>query len=147
MEDIAVAGLVVLGANGLSRDCSEKLEDFIERDPAAGPAIENLAGNSRGLASAQSNVHDIIDVGEIAGLLTVTVNNRRSAVYNSEHETGEHAGILRCWILARTKNIEVTDGDVLQTVGAPKYLRVHLAYELRHAIRRNGRGGHSLDLG
>src|SRR5712692_4550564 len=61
-------------------------------------------------------------------------------------EFGQHTRIRRTGILARPKDVEITERDVFQTVTVPKGLPVKLADVFRDAIRRDGLRLHAFDF-
>ena len=137
----------MLGFEARAGNFSEKLDHLIQGHPAADPDVENLAGNIGRFAGEQIGLHGVFDVCEIAGYPAVAKNHRLRFVEKSAAEFGEHTGIRRAGILARTEHVEVAQANVLQAVAAAEGLEVELADEFRDAVGRDGHRPHRLDLG
>src|ERR1700675_641173 len=137
IADIARARRVVFCLDLLAGDFFEQFQDIIQRDPGARTTVENLSGSSRSFAGAERFIHDIFDVGEVARLLTIAIDDGRLIFNECEHEAREHAGILRRGVLARPEHIEEADGGILQAIHAAEDLQIKLADILGNAVRRD----------
>ena len=66
----------------------------------------------------------VVHEREVAGLPTVAENDRLAVFEERCAKFGEHAGVGRTGILARTKNIEVAEGNGFEAVAFEKRLTV-----------------------
>ena len=72
-------------------------------------------------------LHDIFYITEIPGLSAVTINYRRHVVQYPGNEIRDHGGIRGVRVLAGTKDIEIPEGNGLQTIDPGKDPEVLLA--------------------
>ena len=98
-------------------------------------------------AAKQIGLHHVIDVREIAALLSVAIDGRLFTRQHLAAKDGQHAGVMRGGILVWTEHVEVTQGHRLEIVHAREGGHVLLAGQLRNSIRRNRAELHVLVLG
>ncbi len=108
--------------------------------------VDDLTGDARGLRRAQVRVHDVGDVGEVARLFAVAVDDGALAGQQRRDEARDDAGILRAGVLPRAEDVEVAQGHRLEAVGARPHLTVELAGELRRRVGRERLRRHLLLL-
>jgi hypothetical protein len=112
------------------------IEQLIEGNTARGGDVDHFAGGVCRLAGAQHAVHDVGDVGEVAGLLTVALNRRRTAFEQRRGEQRDDARIGRPRILARPEYVEIADRDGLEAIELREHLAVLLGDQLLQRIGR-----------
>src|ERR1700727_1624549 len=101
----------------MAGDLAEEVDDLVERDAAADTDVENFAGDAAGcFKREQVGLHGVLDVSKVAGLFAIAENHGSRFVQCSGAEFREHAGVWGAGILARTKNIEVTQRYVFEAV-------------------------------
>ncbi len=109
---------------------------MIQRDPRAAGHVDRLARGRRRLARAQHAVDDVGDVGEVAGLFAVAVDGRAAPRDQRGGKKGDHAGVGRARILARSEHVEVADHHRLEAVEAVKHLTVLAPHRLLQRVGR-----------
>ena len=141
MADLAAPGRLMPGGNLLPGDPLQGSEEFVHRDlPLAGD-VEHLAGNAGFFHGQEVRPDDIFDVGEIASLEPVAVDDRPLSPEEGQDELGHDRGINGLRVLARPEDIEIPEGNGLQLVQAGKNLSVHLSGVFGGGIRGFRVGG------
>src|SRR5262245_40694026 len=93
MADVAGARFFISGPRVRADDLLQFGEQLIDRDPFAYPQVDDPSNRLYGFSRAQISVDHVVDVCEIARLLAVPINHRRSAVEQGRDEFRDHAGI------------------------------------------------------
>src|SRR5581483_2122938 len=107
---------------GVSNDCLKQLKGFVQIETRARCHIEDFTGDfpRRRLCRKQVCVDGIVDVSEVTALLAIAENRWLHVREHLGNELRENAGVLRSRILARSKDIEVTQANRLKAIAAEK---------------------------
>src|SRR5436190_1445619 len=81
--------------------------------PIPAADVEHESAGAGSLPREQVGRHDVVDVGEVAGLRPVTVNFERVAGERPHDEARNDDGVLGGRILSRAEDVEVTEPDGL----------------------------------
>ena len=127
-------------------DPVHRAQQLVQRNAAAGRDVDDLAGRLRRLAGAQHAVDDVGDVGEVARLLAVAVDDRLAVLEKRRREERDDAGVRRSRILPRTEDVEVANRHRLEAVQPREHLAVLFGDELLQRVRRQRSGRHVLAL-
>src|SRR5260370_23991180 len=113
----------------VANDCLERLEGLVQSDAPAAGNIKDFSCHLFGRRSAGQQVggNYVIDRGKIAALFAIAVNRWLLAAKHGSNELGHDSGILRSRVLARSKNVEVTQRNRGQSVDAVEALHIKLA--------------------
>src|SRR5260370_38949822 len=98
------------------------------------------------MACQQIGPDNIVDIGKITALPTVAKNGRTLSIEHEPDELGNHGGILRSWMLARTEDVEVAQTDCLKSKNIVEAATVQFAGTLGYCVRRVWIEGHVLLL-
>ena len=148
IANVAVARRIVLRFEFLAGDFVRAARTvWFSVNAAAGPDVEDFAGNVGSLAGQKIGLHGIVDEREIAGLLAIAKNHGLRLFQEARAEFRQDAGVGRAGILARTENIEVAERDIFEAIAAAERLRVKFADKFGDAVGRDGRGLHGFDFG
>src|ERR1019366_7252019 len=106
------------------------------------PATSNVKVSSRNLiggnvASQQVRLSNIVYVGKVAALFAVPVYGGSFLPQHLRNEDRHHTCIHGRWILVRAEDIEIAQGNCLDSVHGMKRSHVILTSQLRYRIRRN----------
>jgi len=116
-----------------------QINDQLEqRDGLPRCNVEDFARRAlrRRFGGNQIGGNRVADKREVARLPAIAKNHRRFSPQHPGAEPGNDPGIGRRECLARTENVEVAQGDGLQTIEAMKELRVFLAGVFLQSIGR-----------
>ena len=89
MLHITRPGSRILRSYLLAQDRIDSLNQLIQVDPFMAGAVENHSGGRIHLAGQDIGFDHIAHKGEIAGLLAITVNNRRAILQDGLDESGD----------------------------------------------------------
>ena len=120
---------------------------MIQRNARSGADVDDFSAGGGGFAGQQISLHHVFDVGEVAGLLAIAVDQGFGIFQERGAEFREHAGIRRAGVLARAENVEVPKTDVLQSINTAEDVGVKLTHVFGYAVGRNGFGLHGFDFG
>lgn len=114
---------------------------------AEGGVVDLVYGGGIGGGHGQ-HVHldDIVDVGEVAGILAVAVDVGSLVLHELLHEQGNHGGISSVGVLAAAEDVEVAQADVLELVCAGEDVGIELVDVLGYGIGRQWLADYVLDL-
>ena len=104
-------------------------------DPLGGPHTGKQVGGD-----------DIVHIGEVAGLATISKDRRRGAILGGLHEYRDNRRVGRGGALARTKHIEVPEGGPLEDTGASESKHKLLARKFVPCVRGHRLGLHAFHL-
>src|SRR5579871_6132607 len=138
---------LVLGSVFLVQDCGDFGQDLFHRDLFAASDIEDLSGNTGGLACQTIGFHHVGDIGKVARLRSIPIEYRLSLLLQGRDKARNNRRILRIGILARAEHIEVAQADGLQVISMRKSATVLFSCQLTDRIRRARAGTHGLLLG
>ena len=128
------------GRYSFSTRLAEHLADCVgERVDAprlAGGDVHHVARSLGRVGCPDVRVDDVVDVGEVAGLLAVAVDRHGLACVDRGDEARHDRGVLRSRVLARTEDVEVAERDRLEPVDARERDGVALRGELRDRVGR-----------
>src|ERR687883_164254 len=143
MTHIACSYLSILRLHVRSTcDLLQSIEKLVERGSLAASHVDDLADAFRRLGGEHVGGDNVRDVGEIARLLAVAVDDGALIAQERARETRDDAGIFRAWVLTWTEDIEVAQRDCLKIVRAREDLTIVFTDELCHGIRRERIGPH-----
>ncbi len=127
-----------------SRDGREELVQGV-----AGAAGDVDVGAILGpaLARLEVRVHDVVDEGEVARLLPVAVNRRRSVGEEPGHEDRDHRRVVGGGVLLWPEDVEIAQRHRVEPIERAEHAAVVLPHPLLHGIRRQRRCRHVLALG
>src|SRR5437762_10605000 len=149
MLDVPCARWIVGSLALVSDNFLECRKGLVQVHAVTASDIEDLArdGLRRSLACQQVRGDNILNKSEVAALRAIAVNGRLLAAQHDSDELGHHARVLRCWILPRSKYIEVPQRDRFQSIAAVKRLHVEFSRQLGYSVWRNRIGKHFFMLG
>lgn len=85
---------------------------MVDGDALGAGDVDDLAGEGFGGAGGEEvGMDDVVDVGEVAGLLAVAVDEGGFAGGDGFGEGGDDGGVGGVGVLARAEDVEVTEGD------------------------------------
>ena len=145
---VADARRALLVARRAPRHPAEHREQVEERGPLAGADVRRGArgdgGRPRG--GEQIRQHHVLDVGEVARLQSVAVDDRRDVGGQRLEEERDHRRVGRRGALSRAEDVEVAERDALDQPGAGEREHVLLTGQLLGRVRRAGERLAVLDL-
>src|SRR5262245_55124806 len=107
MLDVAVARFGIYRRDLFADDSVDLVEHGVHRYPVAASDIEHLTADTRNTAGEQICFNGILNVGEIAGLQTISINGGPSPLkYGGDKERQDTTVLGRC-ILPWPKHVEV----------------------------------------
>lgn len=134
--DIALAVRAIDRLDILAEGIDKGLVDIIEILTTAISDIEGLAGSlMRSQASFQIGFDNILDIGEVAALLAVTVDSRALVIQEHLDELGDDGGIGAMRVLPPAEDIEVSQAVSIEAI----MHRVHLCPLLVAALGKSVR--------
>jgi len=111
---VAWAGRFVDRLDLLAHDLHDGAGERQEVDPLPAGDVEGAL--CLALHRFYIGLDDVFDVGEVAGLSSVAVDDRRPAGQDLLHEVRDDGGVLGVRVLVRAENIEVPEADGLEAV-------------------------------
>ena len=90
---------------------------------------------------------DVVDVGEVAAVFAVAVDQRRLMVHQLLHEQRYHRCIGAVGVLPPAEHVEIAQADGLHSVGFGKDIGIELVHILGDGIGRQGFPDHIFNLG
>src|SRR5712691_9908250 len=98
----------------LAEDDADALRDMVDARRRSRRYVEDPPARSRRIGSADRCVHNVADVREVAGLLTVAVDGDRLAQVDRRDEERHDRGALGVRALPRPEHVEVAEDDGLE---------------------------------
>ena len=115
---------------------------------AVGGIVDGIEGRRiGGLHGEDVHQDHIVDVGEVATVLTVAVDDGRLVRHQLLHEEGNHCRIGAVGVLPPAEHVEIAQADGLHSVGFGKDIGIELVHILGDGIGRQGFPDHILNLG
>src|SRR5260370_23714301 len=147
--DVALAFGAVDGPGSEAELAGDGGVDLIESVAFSCADVEDTASGyvARGHAGQQVGADGVVDEVEVAAGEAVAEDGGGLACHHLEGELGDDAGVRGVGGLAWAEDVEVTQADALETVGAVEGLDGVLAGELLHGGRRQGTREHVLLFG
>src|ERR1044071_6219429 len=143
VADIARARLSVISLHVLvPRDSFQNLQKLIECDSFAACEVDYLTDSGFRFGSAHVRGDNVCDIGEVARLLAVAVDDGLLTAVERADKTRDDARIFRARVLTRTEDVEVAQADSLKIVGAREDLTIVFADEFGDGVRRERIGAH-----
>src|SRR5262249_34828287 len=106
----------VLLANLRAENLPDRLRDAVHAGGRAGPAVWDPPAAVARLGRAQRCIDDVVDVGEVAPLLSVAEPGYGLAPCHRRDEQRHHRRVLGEGALARTEDVEVAQHHGLERV-------------------------------
>src|SRR5581483_1741148 len=119
---------------------SEAAGEFANGVMASAADVEHAAGGIRAFQGEAGRARNIVDADEVALLLAIFEDEGRMSVEQARGEDGHHAGIRIGKRLARTVDVEETEGDGRNAVRAAEHEAELLLVEFGERID-GGEGG------
>lgn len=114
---------------------------------AEGGVVDLIYGGGVGGGHGQHiHLDDVVDVGEVAGILAVAVDVGGLVLHELLHEQGNYGGISSVGVLAASEDIEIAQADVFELVGAGEDVGIELVDVLGYGIGRKRLADYVLDL-
>lgn len=115
---------------------------------AVGGIVDGIEGRRiGGLHGEDVHQDHIVDVGEVATVLTVAVDDGRLVRHQLLHEEGNHCRIGAVGVLPPAEHVEIAQADGLHSVGFGKDIGIELVHILGDGIGRQGFPDHIFNLG
>src|ERR1700730_12779234 len=130
----------VFHVTGVSNQFLQNQEGLVQIRSPAGGHDDYFSRDFAGLGSARQQIcsDHIVDVSEIAALLSITKNCWLLPSQHLIDELGQNPGVRRSRVLTRPKHVEITQENSLKAVTAVKGSHVIFAGQLGSRIGRNG---------
>jgi hypothetical protein len=138
VPDVARARRCVLLLDRLAEDEPDRLGEVVDARRRARGDVENPAARSRRIGRPNRRIHDVADVREVPGLLSIAVDRDRLALVDRGDEEGDDPRVLGERALSRPEDVEVAEHDGLErVVDAREADAVPLGGELGDAVGRD----------
>ena len=147
--DVTRACGAVERRSGEAQLCCDRAVDLVECVAPSGADVEDASGGDRTGREAceQVGADRVVDEVEVAAGEAVAEDGGRLASHHHGGELGDDAGVGRVGGLARAEDVEVSQADSFQAVGAVEGLDVVLARQLLHRVGRQRKRQHLFLLG
>src|SRR5206468_842094 len=99
-----------------------------------------------GRGGKKVDLHDVLDIAEVAAGFTVTVYLYRNVLHHRRNPLRDHRGVRPLRVLARAEDVEVTQPDRFNAVTTGEYVSVEFVDVFGHGVRRQRSADHLLDL-
>jgi len=142
--DVALSGWGIDGLGEESELIGDGGIDLVEGVASAGAYVEDAASSyfAGSYAGEQVGADGVVDVVKVTAGEAVAEDGGSNACHHLEGELGNDAGVGRVSGLPGAEDVEVTEADTLQPVGAVEGLDVVLAGELLHSVGRERKRRH-----
>src|SRR5687767_11857946 len=109
MTHIAGSRLLVNRLNVAAGNVANCVDERVQRDAFAARDVERPTVHVARRGCEQVRIYGVVDVCEIARLLTIAVDHGRPAADESKDEAGDDGRVSGTRILSGSKDVEVTE--------------------------------------
>jgi len=145
MPHVARPRVVVNWVDISAEDVVKRVDEFVNRDAAAGADVERFASYVA-LGGEDIRLNGVVDEREVTGLLAVTVDDGALPVEHQRDELRDDRGVVAVGVLTRAEDVEVAERGRVDVVEVTRLECEFLRVVLRERIGGFWLFGHRLDF-